>query len=162
MLAAASAAPAREREGKDEPISADRPDFVESSEVVGKGRVQLETSFLSEREHTLSMPTLLRVGVGEAVELRFETEGRTLRHSREAETGERSTLGGYADTAVGLLWHALSTRPKINGNFGKQNRMRCKTARAPQCEHCPASGREPTQQRAGSGSQKHIYFRVST
>ena len=48
----------------------------------------------------------------------------------------------------------LSTRQEINVSFGKQNRMRCKAASAPQCEHCK---QEPTQQRAGSGSQKHIY-----
>jgi len=57
------------------------------------------------------------------------------------------------------LSHLLSTRPEINVNFGKQSRMRCKAASAPQCEHCK---HEPTQQRAGSGSQKHIYLRVST
>ena len=33
--------------------------------------------------------------------------------------------------------------------------MRCKAASAPQCEHCK---REPTQQRTGYGSQKHIYL----
>jgi hypothetical protein len=43
--------------------------------------------------------------------------------------------------------------------FGEQNRMRCKAASAPQCEHCK---QEPTQQRAGSGSQKHIFFWAST
>ena len=58
----------------------------------------------------------------------------------------------------------LSTRPEINVNFGKHKRrcglpMRGKAASAPQCEHCK---HEPTQQRAGYGSQKHIYFWVST
>jgi hypothetical protein len=54
---------------------------------------------------------------------------------------------------------SLSTRTEINVSFGKQNRMRCKAATAPQCEHCK---REPTQQRAGYGSQKHIYLWAST
>jgi hypothetical protein len=40
-------------------------------------------------------------------------------------------------------------------DYGEQNRMRCKAASAPQCEHCK---HEPTQQRAGSGSQKHIFM----
>jgi hypothetical protein len=102
---------------KEEPIKADRPDFVESSEVVGKGRVQLETSFLSERERndeerqrTYSMPTLLRIGLSDAVELRIESEGRTVEHSTEIASGERSTTVGYADTSVGLLWHVADAR----------------------------------------------------
>jgi hypothetical protein len=49
----------------------------------------------------------------------------------------------------------LSTRPEINVIFGKQNRMRCKAPSAPQCEHCK---QEPTQQRAGSGSQNTFIF----
>jgi hypothetical protein len=108
---------------KEEPIKADRPDFVESSEVVGKGRVQVETSFLSERERnedererTYSMPTMLRIGLAESVELRIETEGRTVQHSTEIATGERSTTAGYADTSVGLLWHvadAEGRRPSV-------------------------------------------------
>ena len=104
---------------KDEPISPDRPDFIESSETVGRGRVEFETSFLSERErgegereHTLSMPTLLRIGIGDAVELRIESEGRTVRHTRELESGERSTLAGYDDTAIGLLWHVADGEGK--------------------------------------------------
>lgn len=36
--------------------------------------------------------------------------------------------------------------------------MRCKAASAPQCEHCK---QEPTQQRAGYGSQKDIYLWAS-
>ena len=50
----------------EEPISTDRPDFVESSDVVGKGRFQLETGFSSERnkadgvkERLTTTPTLL-------------------------------------------------------------------------------------------------------
>ena len=113
-------AAAQESGAKEEPISTDRPDFVESSEVVGKGRVQLETSLLSERErgeegreHTLSTPTLLRIGVHEALELRFESEGRTVRHLRDAASGERSTVAGYADTSIGLNWHVADAQGKL-------------------------------------------------
>lgn len=56
-------------------ISTDRPDFVDSPETVGKGRVQLETGFLQSKEER-STPLLLRVGVLDDVELRFETDGR--------------------------------------------------------------------------------------
>src|SRR5690349_10760629 len=81
---------ARAQEQDQDSIEADRPDFVESSKVVGKGRLQLETSMLLERERsgegrerTLSTPTLLRIGVSRELELRVETEGRMVRHGVE-------------------------------------------------------------------------------
>lgn len=102
-------------------IESDRPDFVESSKVVGKGRFQLETGPLFERdrseagrERTLSTPTLLRFGVADTVELRVETDGRMVRHV--SEDGRRTTETGYADTALGVSWHALDAgagRPSV-------------------------------------------------
>ncbi len=51
----------------DDTIATDRPDFVESSNVVGKGRFQVETSIGMDRsksagvrERTWATPTLLR------------------------------------------------------------------------------------------------------
>ncbi|KFI06475.1 transporter [Massilia sp. BSC265] len=95
-----------------DPISTDRPDFVESSNVVGKGRVQLETSVLLERERSgpvrerlVATPTLLRYGIGESFELRAETDGRT--NHRHAEGRVRATETGYADASLGLKWHAM-------------------------------------------------------
>jgi hypothetical protein len=106
-----SLAAANARAGDDDSIDPDRPGFAESSKVVGEGRVQLETSVQWERlrddmEHTrtLSTPTLLRVGVSPDVELRFETDGRTVIHASEPGTGERSTTAGYADTSAGFKW----------------------------------------------------------
>lgn len=106
------AAGAHAQEKEQDSIEADRPDFVESSKVVGKGRVQLETSALVERdrgdegrERTLSTPTLLRIGVADTLELRIETEGRMVRHS--TPEGARRTEAGYGDTALGLSWHAM-------------------------------------------------------
>ena len=91
----------------DDSIATDRPDFVESSQVVGRGRVQLETSVQWERARAdgvtarlLTTPTLLRVGVGDALELRAETDGRTIAHASGA------TVAGYAGTSLGLKWHA--------------------------------------------------------
>jgi hypothetical protein len=99
------------RAGDNEPISTDRPDFVESSQVVGKGRVQLETSLQWERggdaldSRTLSTPSLLRIGLGESSELRIETDGRNRIHATDPATGGRATMAGYADTALGIKWH---------------------------------------------------------
>ena len=102
-------------------IKSDRPDFVESSKVVGKGRFQFEAGLLYERdrdagvrERTLSTPALLRIGLAEALELRIETDGRMHRHITEA--GRRSTEAGYGDTALGLSWHAMDAaerRPSV-------------------------------------------------
>ncbi|MFL6673775.1 MAG: transporter [Massilia sp.] len=100
--------------GEDDEIVTDRPDFVESSQVVGRGRFQVETSVLVERdrnaaarERSLSTPTLLRFGLGESFELRLETDGRTVVHTTELPAGARSTAASYADTSLGIKWHVL-------------------------------------------------------
>lgn len=91
-------------------ISTDRPDTVESSAVVGKGRFQIETSLAYERDNSgasrsrvRSTPTLLRLGVSEHWELRLETDGR-LNASSENATGS-SRERGWADFALGVKWH---------------------------------------------------------
>jgi hypothetical protein len=99
---------------QEEGIVTDRPDFVESSQVVGKGRFQIETSVAfdrdnhgSTRERTMTTPTLLRFGVGETIELRVETDGRSIDRSTPLAGGTASTSAGYADTALGIKWHVL-------------------------------------------------------
>jgi hypothetical protein len=93
-------------------IVTDRPDFVESSNVVGRGRFQVETSVLAERNRddasrdtTFYTPTLLRVGINDTVELRFETDGRTVARSTDNASGVRTVQAGYSDTSVGVKWH---------------------------------------------------------
>jgi hypothetical protein len=93
-------------------IVTDRPDFVESSNVVGKGRFQIETSIAQERDKgggfkdkTWSTPTLLRFGVGDTLELRVETDGRMRATTDNLGTGARVTESGYADVALGVKWH---------------------------------------------------------
>ena len=63
-------------------ITTDRPDAVESSLTVGRGRFQIETSVAQERDKDAgtkttvrTTPTLLRLGVTENVEIRLESEG---------------------------------------------------------------------------------------
>ena len=98
----------------DDGIVTDRPDFVESSNVVGKGRFQVETSVAVERDkadgvklRTVSTPTLLRFGVAEDWELRVETDGRLRATADNPATGQRLRESGYADTAVGVKWHMV-------------------------------------------------------
>lgn len=97
-----SAARAVAQNGVDaqEPISTDRPDFTESTEVVGPGLVQWEGGFTFERERDrVGMTTgpypLLRVGLSRTVEVRVASDG--LKFSRSS--GARS---GMADQEVGI------------------------------------------------------------
>jgi len=91
----------------DEAIVTDRPDFVESSDVVGKGRFQIETSIAGERDKTdgirvrgLSTPTLLRLGVSDTLELRLETDGRAWQ-----KVGGGPGVRGWSDISIGTKWH---------------------------------------------------------
>lgn len=93
-------------------IATDRPDFVESSNVVGTGRFQIETSFALERnkangirERTYSTPTLLRFGLSDTVEARIETDGRMRLVTDDLASGKRQTENGYADVSLGVKWH---------------------------------------------------------
>lgn len=101
-------------------IVTDRPDFVESSNVVGSGRFQIETSLLAERPRwddvhvrTLTTPTLLRYGVGETLEWRIETDGRVNEHATLPGAGLRANTTGYADTSIGVKWHWLDGAPGL-------------------------------------------------
>src|SRR5947208_1578529 len=100
-----------------ESIDTDGPDFVESSEVVGKGRTQLEVDVVSERDRrelvrrTTSTPTLVRHGITDTLELRVETEGRVWSTSDAPDTGIRSTEKGNGDASFGLKWHSHDRDP---------------------------------------------------
>lgn len=94
----------------DEPIATDRPDFVESSDVVGKGRVQLETSLAWARDRQgglktreTSTPTLLRLGIAQTWELRLETDGRMRRKTDDGGLPTRES--GWSDLSFGVKWH---------------------------------------------------------
>jgi hypothetical protein len=104
-------------------IVTDRPDFVESSNVLGAGRFQLETSLALERnkangvrERTYSTPTLLRFGLSDTLEARIETDGRMRLVTDDLATGKRQSENGYADVSLGVKWHMadeLGMRPSL-------------------------------------------------
>ena len=86
-------------------ITTDRPDFVESSDVVGRGRVQIETGLGFERNEadglktrTRSTPTLLRLGFRDDMEFRVETDGLLRTRTQDQATGLTQTERGTADT----------------------------------------------------------------
>lgn len=97
-----------------EPISTDRPDFVESSLVVEAWQLQIETSVALQRRHgwerrsqEVSTPSLLRFRIGSSLELRVETDGSIHHHSDE----EGPHVDGYGDLSVGLKYHFLTPGP---------------------------------------------------
>lgn len=98
----------------DDTINPDRPNVANSSQVVGNSRVQLEIGAQWDRQRddgvhsrTLSTPTLLRIGLNDTVELRVETDGRSIEHDTDPSTGAHATSAGWTDTAVGFKWHFL-------------------------------------------------------
>ncbi|MFP5391177.1 MAG: transporter [Gammaproteobacteria bacterium] len=88
----------------DDEINSERPDFVNSAEVLKARQFQLEGGIYAERrrdgarrERNSSTPVLLRAGLGHDTELQLESEG----YLREHADGERST--GWADATLGLV-----------------------------------------------------------
>jgi len=107
----------------DDSINPDRPNVANSSQVVGNRRVQLETGVQWDRQRdadahvrTLTTPTLLRIGVSDALELRVETDGRAIEHASDPATGAHTVSAGWADLSAGLKWHVADQegmRPAI-------------------------------------------------
>ena len=94
-----------------EPLSSDRPDFLTSPSVVGKGRYQIEIGPLVERTdaadfrtRTVTVPTLLRIGVSDSIELRVETEGYNRVRETELATQMTTRTSGWADGTLGVKW----------------------------------------------------------
>jgi len=105
------------QETKSEPIATDRPDFVESGQVVGKGRFQFETGFNYDRSKmdgftvkTLSNSSLFRFGVGETWEFRIETDGFI--RSSSVGAGSSNSQNGFGDTALGFKWQMQDSDEK--------------------------------------------------
>ena len=118
LAAIALACPSAHAE--EESIATDRPDFVESSDVVGAGRFQVETGLTSDRHaqagvtvRTLTTPTLFRYGIGETTELRLETDGWT--HERTSDSLGSVTRSGMSDLSFGIKWHVLEGKDSTPG-----------------------------------------------
>lgn len=94
----------------------DRPDFTESSVVVGPGMMQLETGSSLEfdgsgdgRSRTLTTPlALMRMGISKTVELRFSSDGDIF--TAFGQGPSRVTTNGLADIEVGAKWVFLDRK----------------------------------------------------
>lgn len=94
---------------EEESLVTDRPDTAESSLVVGKYRLQVETSFgfghnddAGVMNRTYNFPTLVRFGVLPWLELRAEGEVAQIQ-KQEGQPPER----GFTDIAAGFKTHLL-------------------------------------------------------
>lgn len=95
-----------------EPISTDRPDFVESSRTVGEGRLQFEMSVAGEHDKTdgiktttFTTPVLIRYGIAPRWELRLEGDGYTRQETHDSVLSTRDTESGVSETSIGVKWH---------------------------------------------------------
>lgn len=82
-----------------EPIDADRPGLADTSTVVGKGWLQIETGLQWERrgsEKTLFFPTLFRIGLTDRLEARVE--GNTFTRVESTDT----VYQGLSPTSLGF------------------------------------------------------------
>lgn len=79
----------------------DRPDFTESSEVVGRGMVQLESGFALEGDESnraITTPTILaRIGLTNRMELRVSGDG----FMRTWDTARTGAISGHSDFELG-------------------------------------------------------------
>jgi hypothetical protein len=109
-VAAAGAAAATASPPVAEPLVTDRPDITESSRVVARASLQIETSVLWRRSEAdaaetdiLSTPTLFRFGIGRSLELRLAAAYAELRETMAATETSRSS--GVAPFVVGAKLH---------------------------------------------------------
>lgn len=92
-------------------INADRPGIADGSNVVGARRLQIETGLQEEfrrndgsREHTIFIPTLIRVGIDNHWEVRIEGNTFTRVVTSDA-TDVASRSSGFAPVSLGIKYH---------------------------------------------------------
>lgn len=107
VLLSSISAKAQDNDDFDHALITDRPDTAEASQVVGLGRLQVETSFALSHDSAAGVttrdynfPTLLRYGLIEPLEVRVE--GNMIQI--ETQTGT-STQTGFTDLAFGAKAH---------------------------------------------------------
>lgn len=114
--AAQSAAPQQSgstqpKDSDEDLINADRPGLADGSSVVGAKRLQIESGIQAEfrrqqgtREHTLFIPTLLRIGIGSRWEARIESNTFTRTIDFDV-TGKTNRVSGLAPVSLGLKYN---------------------------------------------------------
>lgn len=92
-------------------INPDRPGLADGSSVIGAKRLQIESGLQAEfrrqpgtREHTLFIPTLLRIGISDRWEARIE--GNTFTRTSDFDVaGLTDRVSGLAPFSLGFKYH---------------------------------------------------------
>lgn len=120
QLAAAAAA----AQPLDDTINPDRPGIADGSNVVGAGRIQVETGVQREyrssngvQSRTQFLPTLLRVGVNENFEFRIESNAYT-RTTETNSTQGTARAEGIAPVSVGFKYHFIDADGRQQPSVG--------------------------------------------
>jgi len=91
-------------------INADRPGIADGSAVIGAKKIQIESGIQEEfrrreqpREHTLLIPTLLRIGINSHLEVRIE--GNTFTRTTEFDSTDMTNhTSGLAPFSFGVKY----------------------------------------------------------
>lgn len=113
LIALSTATALAQQQNATEPdlINADRPGIADGSTVVGPKTFQIESGIQAEyrrdgdsREHTLFLPTLLRIGIDNHWEIRVEGNTYTRVTSFQSTTTTDQT-SGFAPLSLGFKYH---------------------------------------------------------
>lgn len=121
ITAAVHAEPAKS--DNEDYINPDRPGIADGSNVVGEGRLQIESGFQREYRHdvtsrsnTTFIPNLIRFGLSENLEARLESNTYTWMRSRDAAEG-LTRDEGFSAASLGFKYHFVdslgSDRPSV-------------------------------------------------
>ena len=110
-------------------INADRPGIADGSNVIGKGRIQLELGVQHELHrdngadtHLWTVPTLLRYGLTNKTELRIETSGLSFVHySGTNQPSDRTS--GYSPISIGFKHHLQEGQGDQKASIGVLGRL---------------------------------------
>jgi hypothetical protein len=110
--------------GDQDLINPDRPGIADGSTVIGAKRIQIETGFDKEfrheediREHTLFIPTLLRIGISSHWEARIE--GNTFTRTSDFDsTGRINHVSGLAPFSFGFKYQLADSKGVAHPSIG--------------------------------------------
>ena len=105
-------------------INADRPGIADGSNVISAKRLQIETGLQEEfrrdgdsREHTIFIPTLIRVGIDNHWEVRVEGNTFTRVLTSDA-TNVASRSSGFAPVSLGIKYHIYNFKGARQASLG--------------------------------------------
>ena len=85
-------------------ISTDRPDQTESSLVLPKGTIQIESGFVSRKNELIFPNTLFRIGVSKKFEFRINTNYIFKTHENE------NKISNFSDLEIGTKFKFINLK----------------------------------------------------